>query len=262
LNALAVALGCEVLKARRSRVPLFTLLGFSLAPLAGGLFMLILKDPVRARQMGLIGAKAQIAAGTADWPSHLGFIAAATAVGGGVLFAVITAWVFGREFSDRTVKLLLAVPTARTTIVAAKFLVVAAWSGLLSVWIFILGLGIGALLELPGWSAAMATAAAANTAVTALLTIALITPTALLASWGRGYLAPLASMMLTVFLAQIIAAIGWGAYFPWSVPPLLSGMAGPSAAELPLTSYLLVALTSAAGLAGTLAFWSFADQPT
>ena len=57
------ALRCELLKARRSRVPLWTAAGFSLAPLMAGLFMFILKDPSRARALGLLRAKAQIAAG-------------------------------------------------------------------------------------------------------------------------------------------------------------------------------------------------------
>ena len=54
-------------------------------------------------------------------------------------------------------------------------------------------------------------------------------PVALLASAGRGYLPPLGWAILTVFLAQILAAIGWGAWFPWSVPALFSGLAGPRA---------------------------------
>ena len=42
----ASALWVEILKLRRSKVPLFTALGFSIAPLIGGLFMIILKDPI------------------------------------------------------------------------------------------------------------------------------------------------------------------------------------------------------------------------
>ena len=105
------ALWAEALKARRSKVPWLTALGFSLAPLVGGLFMIILKDPERARSMGLISAKAQLAAGVADWPTFFGLLAQATAVGGAMLFTIVTAWVFGREFSDHTAKELLALPT-------------------------------------------------------------------------------------------------------------------------------------------------------
>ena len=69
MSLLRAALATEFLKARRSRVPWGVAAGFSIAPLIMGLFMVILKDPEGARALGLIGAKAQLTAGTADWPT-------------------------------------------------------------------------------------------------------------------------------------------------------------------------------------------------
>ena len=73
--------------------------------------MYILADPERARRMGLIGQKAQFAGGSSDWPAYFAFLAQGATVGGFVLFAFVIAWVFGREFSDGTVRYLLALPT-------------------------------------------------------------------------------------------------------------------------------------------------------
>lgn len=61
-------------------------------------------------------------------------------------------------------------------------------------------------------------------------------------------------------LAQVIAIIGWGGYFPWSVPGLHSGMAGAPAKQLNAGSYAIVVLASLAGLAAMLAWWHRADQ--
>jgi hypothetical protein len=113
MSGVTRAFEAEGLKARRSRMPLFTALAFSLAPLAGGFFMVILKDPEMARRLGMISAKAQIVAGSADWPTYLGVMAQATAIGGFILFSFIASWVFGREYADHTVKDLLALPTRR-----------------------------------------------------------------------------------------------------------------------------------------------------
>ena len=144
MNAFRAALWAEMLKARRSKVPLGTAAGFSILPLAGGLFMIIMKDPERARAMGLIGAKAQLlTGGAADWPSYLDFLAVGTAAMGALLFAFITAWVFGREFSDRTAKELLALPTPRWVIVAAKFALIALWILGLTLLLLVAGLGVG-----------------------------------------------------------------------------------------------------------------------
>lgn len=254
------ALWAEGLKARRSRVPSLTALGFSLAPMMGGLFMFILKDPERARSMGVISAKAQLAAGVADWPTYLGLLAQATAVGGAFLFSLVAAWVFGREFADRTAKELLALPTPRAAIVAAKLALVAIWSAGLAVIVLGLGLLIGAALDLPGASVPLLWRGTGDLAATTGLSLALMPFVAWLASAGRGYLAPLGWAVLTIFLAQIMAATGWGSWFPWSVPALFSGLAGPRASQIGPHSYAVVALTAAAGLAGTFLWWRHADQ--
>jgi ABC-2 type transport system permease protein len=260
MNGLGSALWGEALKARRSRMPWITALGGSLAPLIGGLFMVILKDPVWARRNGLIAAKAQLAAGTADWSTYWALLAQAVAVGGLVLFGLIAIWVFGREHSDRTAKDLLALPTARSTILGAKFVVVAVWSTLIAALISLEGLGVGAAVGLPGWSSGLMLDAARQIAVTAGLTVALVTPLAWAASAGRGYLPPVGMLFLALVLAQILAAAGWGGMFPWSVPALMSGIAGPVSAQVGMGSYLLVVLVGVAGVGGTLMWWQRADH--
>ena len=94
----------------------------------------------------------------------------------------------------------------------------------------------------------------------ALLTFMLMPFVALFASVGRGYLPPLGWALLTVALAQVAAVMGWGDWFPWCVPTLFSGMAGPRAELLGPHSYVLVALTFVAGLVGTVIWWQSADQ--
>src|ERR1043165_3951906 len=152
MNNFSSALWAETLKMFRSKVPLFTAIGFCMAPLAGGLFMVILKNPEAAKSMGLITAKAQMLTGTADWTSFFSFLAQAVAAGGMVLFSIVTIWVFGREFSDHAVKELLALPTTRETIVTAKFIVIAIWTLLITLLIFGIGILVGSLVVIPGWS--------------------------------------------------------------------------------------------------------------
>jgi ABC-2 type transport system permease protein len=260
MNGFLPALWSETLKMRRSMVPLFTTIGFSFAPLVAGLFMIILKDPEAARSMGLISAKAQLTAGVADWPTFLGILAQAVAIGGGILFSIVAIWVFGREFSDRTMKELLALPTSREAIVAAKFVVVVLWTFLLTGWIFLIGLLIGRLVVIPGWSRQLLGTASADVFGAAILVIALLPFVALLASIGRGYLPPFGWTILTIFFAQVAAITGWGDWFPWSVPALFSGAAGPRAELIGVHSYVLVILASMFGLAATFYWWRSADQ--
>jgi ABC-2 type transport system permease protein len=254
------ALTTEFLKARHSRVPWGVALGFSLAPLVGGLFMVILKNPDAARSLGLLGTKAQLTAGSADWPTFLNLIGQAAAVGGAILFAFLTAWVFGREFVDRTVRGLLASPTSRRTIVLAKSVVIATWGIAVSVWVVALGLAIGALVGLPGWSTNDSVRTLEGIGLGVALTIALQTVTAFFAGLGRGYLAPLAWAIVTIAASQVLAVLGWGAWFPWSVPALLAGAGGSAVEPVTPGGVALVVLTAIAGMVATIAWWEHADQ--
>jgi ABC-2 type transport system permease protein len=255
------ALGVEVLKARRSIAPALTALAFCIAPLAGGLFMYILADPERARRMGLIGQKAQLAGGGSDWSAYFAFLSQAVTVGGFMLFSFVAAWVFGREFSDGAARYLLALPTPRSAIVAAKLTVVAAWCAGLTVLVTVLGLLTGAALGLPGWSVPVLSAGLVHLWGGAGLTLLIVLPVAFAAGVGRGYLAPLGLAMLLLILAQIVGATGRGALFPWTIPALFAQVAGEAGGAVGAVSFVIVALTGVAGAAGTFVWWMRADFP-
>ena len=260
MNNFSAALWAETLKMRRSKVPFFSALGFSMAPLGGGLFMIILKDPEAAQAMGLISTKAQLMIGVADWPAYLGFLLQAVAAGGLILFSILTTWVFGREFSDHTVKELLALPTMRETIVTAKFIVIGVWSVGVTLLVFCISLIVGYLIVLPGWSTELLGASFLGMLGCALLTLGLTPFVALLASMGRGYMPPFGWTILTMILAQFIVIMGWGDRFPWAIPGLFSGAAGPRAEVLGTHSYIILLITFLIGLAATYWWWRDADQ--
>jgi ABC-2 type transport system permease protein len=261
MNALLTALWAETLKARRSKAPLLMGVAFAFFPLVSGLFMVILKDPEAARSMGLISTKAQIVAGTADWPTFFDVLFQATAMAGSILFAFVMAWVFGREFSDRTAKELLALPTPRGAIVGAKFILTAFWTLGLTLIVFVFALGVGAAVDIPGWSLDLAWSSFWSLVTIAALNFVLMPFVALCASAGRGYLPALGWAFSSFILAQIINILGWGDWFPWSVPALRSGMFGPQGAEqIGGHSYVLASLALVAGIVATSAWWRSADQ--
>ncbi len=260
MSKLSIAIGTELLKARRSRVPWGVAAGFTMAPLVMGLFMVILKDPEAARSLGLLGTKAQLTAGTADWPTFLSMLGQVVTIGGAILFAFLTAWVFGREFADKTVRGLLAIPTRRRTIVLSKTIAMSAWGAVIMLWVVVLALAIGAVVGLPGWSAEDAAKALAGMAIGALLTIALQTTTAFFAGVGRGYIAPLAWAISMMAVSQVLAVLGWGNWFPWSVPAILAGAGGADVEPVSLGGIVLVVAVALVGLAATIAWWERADQ--
>jgi len=260
VNNFTSALWTEGLKMYRSKVPLFTALGFLIIPLVGGLLMIILKDPEAAKSMGLISTKAQLMVGVADWPAFFNIIAQAVAVGGAILFAIVTMWIFGREFSDHTAKEILAIPTSRETIVSAKFILIALWSITLSLLVFGFGLVVVNLVVIPGWSTDLLQSAFIDIIGSALLTIVLLPFVALMASVGRGFLPAFGWTIFTIALAQIAIITGWGDWFPWSIPALFSGAVGPRGDQLGAHSYVILILACVGGLTATYYWWRNADQ--
>jgi ABC-2 type transport system permease protein len=255
MSALANMLWIETRKVLRSRVPFFTALGFLMMPLIGALLIFIYKDPQLARQLGLLGTKANLVVGSADWPGYLNLLIEFTALGGFFFFCLAISWTFGREFTDGTLKDLLAVPVPRFSIVLAKFIVAAGWCLALIVETYATGLALGALIRLPGGSPAVILHGLGQLSVTAGMSILLVLPFGFFASLGRGYLLPVGIALLALILGNLSITLGWGEFFPWAIPGMYL-----QETDLPLFSYAIVFLTGLAGVVGTHLWWNYADQ--
>lgn len=246
MRNLSTVIWVEMIKIFRSKTFWITIAVISAIPLMGALFMFVLTSAQSGDR--------------SNWSDFLGFLSQAIAVGGLIVFGFVTSWVFGREYSDRTVKDLLALPVPRLFVVLAKFIVIVIWCLLLALVVLVLGLIIGSAARAPGFSATVFSHELGVFAVTSILTVALSFPVAFLASIGHGYLAPLGFVICTVAFAQVVGATALAPFCPWVVPSLYSGVAGPSSIHLGNASYIAVLITCILGFAGTSLWWRFADQ--
>jgi len=247
----------EQRKATRSKMVWGTVLASLLLPFGVGFMIWVSKNPEISRKLGLVGAKANLVAFAAiDWPSYAALFGQVIGAGGFFLSIFVISWIFGREFSDGTLKDMLAVPVKRSTILLAKFIVMAVWSLLLTLVIFSAGLVVGLLLHLSGGSIAAVLHGAALTLVTAGMVIVVVIPFALFASAGRGYLLPIALAMVALLFANLVIVLERGAYYPWAIPMLYA----EGKTYLPPASYLIVLVTGLLGWIATEYWWKHADQ--
>jgi ABC-2 type transport system permease protein len=260
MKSLSAALWAESKKIIKSKMFLATILAYSFIAIMMVFLLWVSKNPELAYKLGLLGAKARLL-GKADWPNYFGILNMAASALGLIGFGFVNAWVFGREYSDRTAKDLLALPVSRSFIVLSKFIVAAIWCALLSIILFIFSLLVGGIINISGWSAALAFHNAYLYSIATLLTIILCTPVAFFASSGRGYLPPMGYVIITMALAQFAGALGFSQYVPWAIPMIFSGAAGAESTEsLNFINYMILFLTSVLGLAGTFTWWRYADQ--
>jgi len=257
MNELSDMIWIEVRKAIRSRMPLWTALGSLFMPLGIAFLIFVSRNPEISQKLGLISAKADLVAySAADWSTYLGLFGQLIAAGGFILFVLIISWVFGREFTDGTLKEMLAVPIQRSSILLAKFIVTAVWSAALAIDIFIVGLVMGAIIRLPGYSTNVFLEGSVLVAKTACLVIIVVLPFALFASAGRGYMLPIGVSVLTLMMTNLVAIAGWGEFFPWAVP----GLYALGKDLLQPISFWIVILTGLAGMIATYLWWKYSDQ--
>jgi ABC-2 type transport system permease protein len=257
MNNLSDMIWIEFRKAIRSGMPLWTGLGSLFMPLGIAFLIFVSKNTEISKKLGLVSAKADLMAYSAtDWTTYLGFFGMLLAAGGFILFVLINSWVFGREFSDRTLKDMLAVPVHRSKIVLAKFIVTAIWSAVISIEISLVGLAMGAIIKLPGFSVNLFLQGSSLLAITSAMAIIVSLPFALFASAGRGYLLPIGLAVLTMMMTNLVAIAGWGEFFPWAVP----GLYAQGKDILQPISFIIVILTGLAGMYATYLWWMNTDQ--
>ncbi|WP_416866430.1 MAG: ABC transporter permease [Imperialibacter sp.] len=253
------AIAPEFLKLRHSTIVWVTFVAFALGPVMGGLSLYLLGH---AGDMGdsPLSEKAKLMNFSADWPSYVGLLTQVVGVGGVVVFGFVASWLFGREYSDKTAKDLLALPASRSSIINAKFVVYAMWCLALVVANLLLGLVVGALLGLDNFDIRVITSGLNTYFATTILVMLLGTPVSFMGIWGKGYLAPIGLVVLMLIVSQIVGAVGLGQYFPWSVPGLYSGISAEMKATLTSTSFGIVGFVAIFGYFATHWWWNKTDQ--
>jgi ABC-2 type transport system permease protein len=131
---------------------------------------------------------------------------------------------------------------------------------LLTVILYGTGLLIGNFIGIEGRSNDVISKFTVNYFTTSFLTLLLCTPVAFFASYGRGIIAPIGFMIITLIMAQFIALVGLGPYFPWAIPGVFTVPAGTVGMELTTVSFIILFVTSLVGFSGTVVWWRFADQ--
>ena len=258
MTSLGRSLRSEWIKVKHSVILWVTFIAFAIGPLMGGLIFYLLGNADNEMLGTMLMEKAKMMSFETNWLSFFTLLSQVVGVGGVFVFGFVASWIFGREYSDKTAKDLLALPTSRSTILNAKFIIYFLWCLALVLCNLVLGIPIGMVsgigpFEFSGGSIQVYF-------ITTVLVALLGMPIAFFALWGKGYLAPLGFVAFTLVISQVIAAVGYGHYFPWAIPGLYSGSAGEYKALLNTGSYLILVVISMMGYAGAHWWWNKMDQ--
>jgi len=200
------ALSAEIRKLKRSRMPLWTALIVLLLPLI------------------VVGIQQTPHAPPIAWVDFMRVGSEMLATLGIVVFGMVAAYVFGRDYVGGTASSVLTLPMRREYPVLAKGIVLLAWVLGLTVLSVGAGAGYAALLGLKGFTFAQLATTAWESFQVALLLFGTLPIVALLAVVGRGYIAPMAFSGMTAWVGLGLAEAGWSRWFPWSMPMGITGI--------------------------------------
>ena len=170
-------------------------------------------------------------------------------------FAFTTCWVFGREYTDKTINDLLVKPISKLRLASSKFIVILLWNILLTVLMFSVVVLVGLYIGPTNSAATLVLHYFLVFAAMSLLTMFVSTISSFLANVTRGYLAPIGVTFLIVLAVNIVENVGLTHYFPWTIPRLLI-----SDGFLSTISILILTITGIVGFVGTVAWWRYVDQ--
>ncbi|CAN5257818.1 hypothetical protein BH11ACT3_BH11ACT3_21110 [soil metagenome] len=156
---------------------------------------------------------------TGDWQGFLLGAAQITGAGGLGGFAVVLAWMFGREFGDGTITGLFALPVRRTTIALAKLVVFALWAVAMSVLLSIVLTVVGTIAGL-GPIDSDTWAMLARQAALGVMSVSITLPVAWAATLTRSVLGGVSVAIGLVVVAQVSVLAGLGGWMPLAAPAL------------------------------------------
>jgi ABC-type transport system involved in multi-copper enzyme maturation, permease component len=256
----ARVISTECTKLRRAGVPLVTLAVMLLAPWGIAMFMWIVRDPQRAAALGLLGSKASLVGLEATWPSYVHYLSAVCGATGMVLLAFIVAYLFGREYSEETAKVMLTLPLARHWFAFGKLAVAGVWWLVLTLLSLAEGFILGFLLGLPDFSPQIAAQGVGRTLVLAAACFLLCPTAAWLTVASHNVLAPVGFAVGMLLLGDLLSHTGWAIWFPWSIVPAMTGLTGGSGDALTGLSGTILVATFGLGTAATAAQLHWSDN--
>lgn len=180
-----------------------------------------------------------------------------------LLFGLAASFIFGREYLEGTAKNLLTLPLRREAFMIAKLGVLAVWVLALSLVAVALQAVAAAILGVQGFAWAHVWRAAWACLEIAGILYLTLPVVASLAMLEMGYLPPMLFSAFMAATAFMVGAVGWGAYFPWSMPLAAAGSAfGPliKAPVLAPISFGILGVVFAGGLSAAFLHVRFADN--
>lgn len=236
---------CEFLKLRHSRICLIAFLGTLVTPLL--VLMLTFRSLVEGGQVTLFGF----------YDSAFVFLMPLFAP---LLFSIVAVYLFSREYTEKTLKTIFAVPVSKVKFLMGKhvalFLCILVLMVLTWAEIFALAVVCNLIFGVRQLTLMGAIHFLLIMIQGAVFLYAVVTPIAYLAIRSKGFFAPVLVAAVISLADVILTGSPVAAYFPWTATYLLvTGRSG----SLGGVAYLVIGVVCVVSVAGSVRYFGRAD---
>jgi bacitracin transport system permease protein len=245
MRTLANLLYTELLKFKRSEMFFISLLGAAAAPILSFVGFLFINernplDPILFADaftqtnfyiVGLIGL---------------------------LLYGVITSYLFSREYTENSLKSLLAIPVSRVDYIISKLLVLFIWISILSLEAWILTFLLGLIGQFEGLSAAILVSSFKEYMLGGSLLFLLSTPIIFVTLLIKNYVPTVVFTIAIAMVNILIVNTEYRSIFPWSAALVITLNRFPPEYP-PEVATISIILTSLIGLVAALVYFMRAD---
>jgi len=180
-----------------------------------------------------------------------------------IVYAVIAAYLFSREHSEKTLKTILTIPVSKTSFIISKFIMLFIWILALMIvtWFgtLIFAALYGAIFRLGEFSIAVAIEYLGKMLIGGALMFLTISPFAFLATWTKGVVVPIIAAATIAMVNVALTNEALGALFPWTATFLfVDGRMAQTGYPYPL-SIGLIALVSILGFLASVVYFKRED---
>ncbi|UFJ43388.1 ABC transporter permease [Brevibacillus humidisoli] len=177
---------------------------------------------------------------------------------GTLLFGVITAYVFNREYAEDTLKNLLTIPVSRISLIASKLVLVFLWILVLTLLSWGLTLVLGLVGQFEGLSTAVLLQSLKQYIIGASLFFLLATPTTFVSLWFKNYVPTIIFTAIITMVNVALVDTEYRVLFPWSAVHVIAYDSFVPEYP-PHYSYLAVLAASVLGFIASVVYFNRSD---
>ena len=178
-----------------------------------------------------------------------------------LLFTIIMSYLFGREFTEHTLKTMLTAPTSRKTFLLSKYAMFFVWVILISMITTLSAVVFGFMAGTTGFSIAVVSDSFRELVISNILLLLAFTPLVFVTLKITNLVPAMIGGAVLTFTNMIVSSSRYGIYFPYSIPYLVASGEILEYTTNYTISYMILFATCLMGLVVSYMYFTRKDIP-